>query len=171
MSANRLTPVGHAAPRSHHFITVGHGQGVTEDKNQTRRSQRQETAENRRSSTGCTSTRNLRRCFVTCGFLLSGYNDLGSKSCNSRNPTILSAVSGSGNESAHSAKSMSNHKRTNSHNHKTDASTANYHTPATDQQTAPPECPACDGRDITVEHGRWHCAFCTASGVLGGDRA
>jgi ATP-dependent exoDNAse (exonuclease V) beta subunit len=158
----RKTYVGRTRPRSLYFITVRRGRGVTEAQTQTRRSQRQETAGEPPEFDGWWHTRNLRRCFSACGFLLSGYNDLGAKSGSFRHPIILS---GSGNESAHLRRLMSQHYRISSHNHRTtDVSTDNHH-------DAPPECPACDRQHITVEGDLWRCTLCNAGGVLGGVRA
>jgi hypothetical protein len=101
------TPVRQTARRSPILISGEREEWVTEEQKHTRRSQRQETTGNRRSSIGCAITRNLRRSVVTCGFLLRRLNHSGYQSDNYRHSSIelitVVNLSGSANESAHSA--------------------------------------------------------------------
>jgi hypothetical protein len=149
--------------QSPRFISGEREDSSTEARKQRTLSQRHGTAgEPPEFIGGCDSTHNLRRYFVTCGFLLSAYNDLGFASRDYRHPIVLSDFE---NKSAHSAKSMSHHNRTTSHNHRqTDVSTTNHN-------AAPIECPACDCPEISTENDLWRCTLCNASDILGGGRA
>jgi ribosomal protein S27AE len=149
-------------PQSPHFITLRRGRAVTEEQHKDA-SQRQETTEVRRSSIGCTNTRNLRRMISTSGFLLCDYNDLGSCSASYRIPLICRTVSSFENKPTQPCRSMSTHDH-NRKNHTTeDVST-------TDHRTTPAECPACDSSNTTTEGDIWHCGHCGASGLVGGER-
>jgi hypothetical protein len=158
---HRQTHGRHVTEQSPIVITGGREDDVTEEQNRHDALSVKKLQKNRRSSIGCSNTRNLRRCFVTCGFLLRDYNDLGLDSASYRIPVSRRALSGSENESAHPRTSMSNHDRTNGYNHRqTDGSTFNH---------TPTECPACDYPEITIDNDLWRCTLYNASGVLGGD--
>lgn len=116
---------------SHCFITVERGSEVTEAENQTRRSHRQGTTEDRRSSMGVPSTRNLRRLVTICGFLLRRLNDSDQPSdnygYNSLDLVTEVVLSGSEDESADFRRSMSHHDHSRSYNHRpTDVSNTNH---------------------------------------------